>query len=260
MDYTSLIGPAVVAAGVSGLISVAQIVVSARTARRMHTERLAFDHQKFAADSQLAERKFEIDKELAERKAAADIALAQRKFALDRAFATWKRRSELAEQALIRFNEVQKVFLWVRNRGSFGSEGESRTPEPGEDERVKQKRNTYFIPIERLNREKELFSALQTLRPPFEAHFGPEAGIPFKEISDIYNAIIAAASTMMEVAKFPSPPPSPFGGQEVPHASVLNTMGWGPQNRPDDIDRRIDAAVEAIRTLCDPVLAWKPEA
>jgi len=49
----------------------------------MHTERLAFDHQKFAADSQLAERKFEIDKELAERKAAADIALAQRKFALE---------------------------------------------------------------------------------------------------------------------------------------------------------------------------------
>ena len=117
MDYTSLIGPAVVAAGVSGLISVAQIVVSAPNARRMHAERLAFDHQKFTADSQLAERKFEIDKELAERKATADIALAQRRFSLDRAFATWKRRSELAEQALIRFNEAQKVLQWVRSRG-----------------------------------------------------------------------------------------------------------------------------------------------
>jgi hypothetical protein len=52
MDFSSLIGPAVVAAGVSGVISVISLVVSNRTARRLHTEKLGFD-------SQLAERKFQ---------------------------------------------------------------------------------------------------------------------------------------------------------------------------------------------------------
>jgi len=252
--FTTPTGIAVIAAGSSFVAGLLGTTISSWTTRVTHRQRLAVDER-------LAARKLEFDKELAERRATADIALAQKKFSLDRAFATWKRRSELAEQALIRFNETQKVFQWVRSPGSFGGEGESRSSEKGEDDRVKRQRNMYFIPIERLQREKELFSSLQTLRPTFEAHFGPQAGMPFNEIARIYTEITSAAYTLIEVAKFNIPPPPPsFGNGQPPNAPLLNTLGWGPADRPDEIDRRIEAAVEAIRALCDPVLAWTPEA
>jgi hypothetical protein len=70
MDWGAFIGPAVVAAVVSGIISVIGMVVSTRTALALHTEALK-------SDERLAQRKFEVDEEVAERKANADIALAE---------------------------------------------------------------------------------------------------------------------------------------------------------------------------------------
>ncbi|MGH6840493.1 MAG: hypothetical protein ACREDV_00125, partial [Methylocella sp.] len=79
MDFASLIGPAVVAACVSGFISIVGMIVSNRTARAIHPEKLGFDRDQ------------------ADRKISADIALAEKKLAVDRTFAAWKRRTELAE-------------------------------------------------------------------------------------------------------------------------------------------------------------------
>ena len=87
MDWGSFIGPAVVAAAVSGIVSVVGLVVSTRTARAIHTEKLAFDReqaaQKLAFDERLAERKFAFDKQLAEHKFEFDKELAERKFQSD---------------------------------------------------------------------------------------------------------------------------------------------------------------------------------
>jgi hypothetical protein len=242
MDWTSIIGPAVVAAVVSSAVSVIGFVVSNRTARAIHREKLEFD------------------KDLAERKAKADIALAERKFALDRDFSTWKRLSELAEQALVSFNQVEKVFRWVRSPGMMNGEGESRPADANESAHLKKTRDLFFIPIERMRQEKELFSTIQVLRPAFEAHFGPDAGKPFDEISQVFNEITSAAYTLIDATRFASPPP-PLAiapGWQPGNETLRNTLGWGPRPRPDDIDRRIEVAVEKIAALCRPVLAWKP--
>ena len=116
--------------------------------------------QRIGADEALAERKFTFDKEIAERK-----------FQYDRELHDHKRKTELAEQTLTAFYEARDVFNWVRSRGIFGAEGNSRTPAPGETETQQEKRNTYFIPIERLTREKTLFAKIQSLRYAFAAHF-----------------------------------------------------------------------------------------
>lgn len=61
MNWTSLIGPAVVAAFVSafvsGVVSVVGFFVSARTARSIHAERLVFDKKQA---KELAEKNFEL--------------------------------------------------------------------------------------------------------------------------------------------------------------------------------------------------------
>jgi hypothetical protein len=119
MDATSLIGPAVVAAVISGLVSGIGILLSTRTARAIHTEKLAFDREQ-------AERKMTADIELGERKLTADIALAARKFEYDRDLDAWKRRTSLAEEVLADFYQAKDIIDAARSPGSLG--GESDTP------------------------------------------------------------------------------------------------------------------------------------
>jgi hypothetical protein len=80
MDYTSLIGPAVVAAVIAGLVSVISLLMNRSTTLAMHSQRLAFDREQ-------AERKFEFDtalsREQAQRRVDAELALAERKFEFD---------------------------------------------------------------------------------------------------------------------------------------------------------------------------------
>jgi hypothetical protein len=162
-----------------------------------------------------------------------------------------KRKTELAEQALIAFYEARDVFLWVRSRGIFGGEGGSRTPADGESKTQQEKRNTYFIPIERLTREKELFARIQSLRYAFAAHFGEAVGGAFQAIWDIHNDIGSSASVLIHITHDDSDHVGAFQDSAEP---LLKTIGWGPADRPDDIDRKIDRAVQEIEKVCRPVL------
>ena len=75
-----------------------------------------------------------------------------------------KRKAELAEQALASMYEVRDVFQWARTRVIFPGEGETRSPEEDEPEKIKARRNRYSVPIERLHQDKELFARLQSQR------------------------------------------------------------------------------------------------
>src|SRR6476469_8763055 len=96
MDYTSLIGPAVVAAVISGLVSGIGILISARTSRAIHGERLQFDRDQ------------------AQSRIDFEIALAEKKFTLDRHLADHKRRVELAEVVLADFYRVEEIYRGAR--------------------------------------------------------------------------------------------------------------------------------------------------
>src|ERR1700674_2399487 len=126
MDFSPLIGPATVAAGVSGVISVVGLIVSNVAARRLHTEKLGFD-------SQLAERKFEFDKDLAERK-----------FRYDRELHDHKRQVELAEEVLADFYQAKGIFEWARDIDTPGGEGEAGKAEPGETPEQTRYRNALY--------------------------------------------------------------------------------------------------------------------
>jgi hypothetical protein len=247
MDWGALIGPAVVAAGVSGVISVIGLIVSTRTARGIHTEKLAFDREvagrKFVADEKLAERKFDFDN-----------AIAERKFKYDRELHDHKRKTELAEQGFIAFHEVRDAFVWVRSPASFAGEGTSRKPAPGETATQQETRNTYFIPIERLNHDRALFAKLQSLRYAFAAHFGESAIEPFRAISDVHNYIRSAASVLIEITRGDDFAGA-FQGSAPP---LLDAIGWGTAKRPDDTDRKIDKAVQDVEEICRRILGAQP--
>jgi hypothetical protein len=108
MDWTSLIGPAVVAAAIAGIISVINLLLNRATTLTTHSQRLAFD------------------REQAERKVSADFSLAEKKLSLDRAFAAWKRRTEFAEEVLTDFYQAHEVIMGARSPGIFEGEGKTR--------------------------------------------------------------------------------------------------------------------------------------
>lgn len=164
-----------------------------------------------------------------------------------------KRKADLAEQVLTGFLEVKDIFVWVRSPGSFGGEGTSRAPAADETPSQQQQRNTWFIPLERLTREKELFARLQTLQYAFAAHFGKAARAPFRVIREAHDEIFVAARMLIQMTNHAG---STAGYMNDANASLRHTL-WGGPERPDIVDRNVDQAVEDIETLCRPILSAK---
>jgi hypothetical protein len=237
MDFAPLLGPAVVAAGVAGVISIVGLIVSNRTARAIHTEKLA-------SDRDLAERKFTFDKDLAERKAAADTALAEKKLAFDRAFAAWKRKTELAEQVLADFYEARDIIAAARSPGGFGDEGGTRHKEEWETADDTRVLNSYYRTAERLHIKSDFFSQLWARRNRFIALFPSEAAKLYDDLFDVRNEIFRAVHMLMGTHR------QPERAQEDRKAWET-TMGWSPD---DPITTRLNEIIEGMDKLCRPVI------
>jgi hypothetical protein len=231
MDWGALIGPAVVAAGVSGVISIMSMVVATRTSRQFHTEKLAFD------------------RELAERKINADIALAEKKLALDRALADWKRRTELAEQVLADFYKAQDIFASARTYFAFAGEGATRPRRAGESEDDARHHDAIFAPYERLSKEREFFSEMHARRFRFMALFGNQAATPFMTFIQTYNQIGVATRALIDDRRHL---------RDEQRDRFEKLIGWTIED-DDPVKQQIDEAVATMETICRPVLEDSPK-
>jgi hypothetical protein len=222
--------PITVSAGVALLV----LRVNTQQTAQMHKERLQGDHA------------------LAREKMQADIALAQRKLDLDRELATWRRKAEIAEQTLALCYEARSALNWARTSVIFGGEGKTRVSPKGEDQETKERRDSYFIPIERLHGDREVFAKLRSLRFIFVAYFGEQAAAPFLALLEAHRSISSAASILMEMAPSESfAPPQNF-------LPLKHALGLG--QRPDETDKKLDDAMAAIERTCQAVLSGSPEA
>jgi hypothetical protein len=237
MDWHLLIGPAVVAAIVSGIIAIVGMVISARTARELHSEKLG-------ADQRLAEGKFEFDKELA-----------QRKFDLDRSQSIHKRQFELAETLLADAYRFRGLMGFVRNGAAFGNEGETRSSDEYESENVKRLRNTYFVPIERLQKENEFLSAFMAKAHTAQAHFGPDAEKAFFLMSQSIHEVRTAAYVLIRSVE-----EGRHNSDQV-FLEEQRKVIWAPlasfKGGYDKTGSQIEEAVALIEGFCHPVLKWK---
>jgi hypothetical protein len=230
IDYTSLIGPAVVAAVISGLVSGVGILISARTTRAIHSERLAFD------------------REQSERRVSAEIALAEKKVTLDRALAAWKRKTELAEEVLADFYKARDIIEAARSPGGFGDEGATRQKQPWETEDDTRTLNAYFRTIERLNAHGDFFSQLFARSHRFIALFGNEARKPFDDLWQMRGNILIAVRMLITTHQ-----QQQLGNLPETREKWEATIGWGVTGQ-DPIRGKLDAIVAAIENICRPVI------
>jgi hypothetical protein len=232
MNFEALLGPAVVAAIVSGFVAVVGLILNLRTTRAMHREKLDFD------------------REQTERKVQADIALAEKKLDLERTREDWKRRSELAEQILTDFYKARHVFTNVRAAFARPGEGASRprTPGYGETEDQARHRDAIYAPMERLSKERDFLSELNARRFRFAALFGTDAEPAFNTIVSVHNQI--AYATELLLLHRP--------GEAVDDSTRdLRRVIVGGQ-REDEIKAEIDRAVALAEKVCRPVLDFSP--
>jgi hypothetical protein len=230
IDWTTLIGPAVVAGVIAAAVSIIVAVINRATLRAMHRERL------------------DLDRDLADRRANADIALAERKVVLDRALEAWKRRTEFAEVVLADFYQAHRIIEEARSPGSMGDEGSKRPKLPGETEDETRTLNAYFATAERLNHRSEFFAQLHSRRYRFIAYFGHEAAKPYDDLHKIYAEILVAVGMLLNTHRQRDMGFMPQGIDEW-----RGTIGWGSSEK-DTIPARLTAIVEAIEKTCRPVI------
>lgn len=232
--WESLIGPAVVAAVVSAIVAFVAMLINRSTTIQVHREKLN-------ADRELAERKFTFDKELA-----------QRKFDLDRSQLIHKRRFELAENLLADAYRFRSLMAFVRNGATFGNEGETRKGEESEPDNIKRLRNTYFVPFERLQKEKEFISGFMAKEHAARAHFGADAA---KAISLFWQSIVSvetASGMLIDMADERSS--DPILAQQLRQDIWAGYSEARKQN--DEVGKKIEEGVSLIENFCRPVLEW----
>lgn len=228
MDWKTLIGPAVVAAIISGLVAIIGFWISSRITRAVHGERLAFE------------------REQTERRVTAEIALAEKKVALDRAFETWKRRADLAEETISDFYELRDIMKSVRSPASYEGEGRTRRRDPNESEEMARSRDTYFAILERLNSHRETIAKLMSRQYRMVALFGKDAAEPFKLLYGAIGSVTVSARMLIRcTGETDRPPSASFRKWE---ADI-----WSGHD-PDPVGTKIDQAVDAIEWVCGPIL------
>jgi hypothetical protein len=231
MELSSLVAPTVVAGAVSSVISIVGVILSTRTTRGIHKERLEFERD-------IAERKFNFDKQLAEQKFQLEARLADR-----------KRRQELAEEVLSGFYQARDIIRTIRTPMVMSGEAATRPKVESETEAVARQRDTYYVPLARLEENRREIGDLLARRYRAAASFGPVADDAFEKLHGAITGIANASQLLVR-----------WSGDDTLKLDLdlrRNTermIWWTGGAEPDLIATQVGAAVSSIERICRPVL------
>ncbi len=156
-----------------------------------------------------------------------------------------KRKLEVAEETLIATYKVRDALDHIRNPGSLG-EGKTRKRDPSEPDNLGRLRDTYFVPLERIQATSDDFAQFQKARLLCEVYFGPEAGKPFGEVMKVRWKIVVSARMLIDTVGHERVDPKLHERWE---ADI-----WAGAGDPDPLAESVDSAVREIEILCRPNL------
>lgn len=239
-DWSVYVAPAVIAAVVSGAISIVGFTMNTITMKNIHRE-------KIIADKELARERFDYDMQLAEKRFEFDTALSERKILLDIGAKTHQVRQSLAEELLAGFHEAEVAVRGIRSRIVYKGEGASRPKEAAEDPDETERLNSRFVIIERFERSREMIARLNSKEHRAVAWLGPEARKPFDDLNTAIRDLLAANEMLVEDERNQT-------GQ-VSSESVKNRqMVYGAPDGDDPVSKQLLSAITHIDALCIPIL------
>jgi hypothetical protein len=230
MNVNDLIGPAVVAAVVSGFVTTLGNVFSNRSSRSINSE-------KIASEKDLAERKFGFEADLAERK-----------FRYEKALHDYRRRVEFAEELLASFYKLKDIIRSIRGPFSFGNEGESRKRREYENEAEARSRDGFYIPIDRIQKNSNFLSDLTSKKYRAQALYQNEIHRAFELTVEVLNAIQLASSMLVDNVGQGRPDPEFWRKLE------RDIWDHSAPDEPDDLSQKILQAIDIVEKAVQPTL------
>jgi hypothetical protein len=230
MTFEELIGPAVVAAIVSGAVSIFGSIFSNRSLRKINGE-------KIASEERSAERKFEFEKELSERK-----------FFYERSLHDYRRRVEFAEELLTSFYKLKDTIRAIRSPMSYESEAKDRIRDASEGRDLARSRDSYYVANARIQKNSEFLSDIISKKYRAQAVFQGDTHRAFELVVSVINTIQIASSMLVDQAGKTR--------QDVEFWRKLEREIWdaAPPNKPDELTIKILQAIEIIETAVRPTL------
>ena len=170
-----------------------------------------------------------------------------------------KRKIELAEDVLGLFYEARDAVSQIRNPFSFGGEGSTRTPAPGESPEEKKINDQAFIVFERYDKHKEVFNKLYAMRYRFMARFWSDSAKPFDELNKTVNEIFISARMLARLWRRQG---GYFRNEAALEAHLdqikkQEAIFWG-MGEGDPIKPRVDAVILDIEARCQSIITEKP--
>ncbi|MBC7831988.1 MAG: hypothetical protein H7Y62_08220 [Hyphomicrobium sp.] len=165
-DWTTLIGPGVVAAVISATVTGAGIWISSRTARQTHTEKLRFDAM-----------------------------LARRKAHYDRALKDWERKAAFAENVLAECYQLREVIGNALNLARIYARLDDPTDDP-EFDRARQTKEACHVLGKELAPHAEMVAALKAKKYRAQAYFGTIPAEALSSVAAVYGAITLSISLL----------------------------------------------------------------
>jgi len=104
-----------------------------------------------------------------------------------------KRQIELAEEVLSLFYQARDAIEAIRSPLGYSTDGSTRKRAENETPEETGAWDRAYVPIERYEGRREMFSKLQSLRYRFMVQIGKKEAEPFEEIRKVLNRILSAS-------------------------------------------------------------------
>ena len=227
----SIVASALVAALVSLVVS----LMNSTSAEKIAAE-------KNTSDLVLAQKRFDFEKQLAEQR----LKFEQQQI-------LFKKRFELAETVLSDAYQFERIMGWVRSPGSFGGEGQTRDAQESESDNVKRSRDSYFVPIERSNKEAEFISKMMARRFTCRTHFGNEMDKAFQDFHMAQQTTVTYAALLIRRVQDHQYQTD----QLLSSNNKLEAVIWdmpNPTGGPNEVSLKLKEALEIVERLTKPIL------
>lgn len=180
-------------------------------------------------------------------------------------FGRWKRekieerRIDIALEALSVAYESQGVFATIRSPGVFGYEWEDMPRAEGESDADWKFKTKGYVPLKRINDQKDFFIKVLKLQPRAMAVFGPEVEAIFTQLHEARVHIQVSAQLLMRRPESGAPWSEATQKRLTRmEADIWSGMGdvYPEEELPggDRVQKKLDAFKDGIVRLCRPIV------
>lgn len=152
-----------------------------------------------------------------------------------------RRRMELAEDALSDFYEARNAFHFIRSPYSPVGESKDRPITKDEQPQHKDRIDTYWAHLKRLDEKGELFSRVFAKQYRIMAAFGPESQTLYNELKDIRFEVTLAAQRLIRAVKYPRDDEKALDRFEKDEEII-----WEGSADSDPIEKRLETLMEKV--------------